>query len=56
MNLAQLAENAIERLGERKALVFNGKEYISYISTGGGAMLHYLAKEKMSGLEPLLVK
>jgi len=27
MNLAQLAENALERLGERKSLVFNGKEH-----------------------------
>ncbi len=27
MNLAQLAENAIERFGESKALVFDGKEY-----------------------------
>ena len=27
MNLAQLAENAIERLGETKSLVFDGKEY-----------------------------
>jgi long-chain acyl-CoA synthetase len=27
MNLAQLAENAIERYGERKSLVFDGKDY-----------------------------
>jgi long-chain acyl-CoA synthetase len=27
MNLAQLAENALERLGESKSLVFDGKEY-----------------------------
>ncbi|MBW1642404.1 MAG: AMP-binding protein [Deltaproteobacteria bacterium] len=27
MNLAQLAESALERLGERKSLVFDGKEY-----------------------------
>jgi long-chain acyl-CoA synthetase len=27
MNLAKLAENALERLGERKSIVFDGKEY-----------------------------
>ena len=27
MNLAELAESTIERLGERKSMVFNGKEY-----------------------------
>jgi acyl-CoA synthetase (AMP-forming)/AMP-acid ligase II len=27
MNLAQLAESALERLGERKSMVFDGKEY-----------------------------
>ncbi len=29
MNLAELAENAIERLGERKGLIFDGKEYVN---------------------------
>ncbi len=29
MNLAQLAENTMERLGERKVLVFDGKEYLN---------------------------
>ena len=30
MNLAQLAESAIERLGESKTLVFDGKEYTNF--------------------------
>ena len=27
MNIAKLAESTLERLGERKTMVFNGKEY-----------------------------
>jgi phosphoglycerate kinase len=32
----------------------NYKEYINWISTGGGAMLSFLAKEDMPGLKGLI--
>ena len=45
MNIAKLAENTLERLGERKTMVFDGKEYTNLQLFDHSRRLHTAFKD-----------